>query len=106
MYVTVTRTTAEFDQPLEVSTIVGEEMTSWLRQIDGFEGLLLLSDEAGTDNLALTFWTDREVAERHRVARTRFRERVTATVRAKVEEVVDYEVTFAELGARLTAPRK
>jgi hypothetical protein len=31
---------------------------------------------------------------------------VTATVRAKVEEVVDYEVTFAELGARLTAPRK
>ena len=56
MYVTVTKTKAQSDQPLEVSTIVGEEMTSWLRQIDGFEGLLLLSNEAGTVNLALTFW--------------------------------------------------
>jgi hypothetical protein len=103
VYVTVTRTKAGSEQPLEVSTIVGEEMTSWLRQIEGFEGLLLLSDEAGTDGLALTFWRDREVAERHRVARTRFRERVTAAVDATIEEVVDYEVSFAELGAGLAA---
>ena len=75
-------------------------MASWLRQIDGFEGLLLLSDEAGTDNLALTFWKDREVAEHHRVARRRLRERETATVQATIEEVADYEVSFAELGPR------
>ena len=106
MHVTITRTKAQSDQPLEVSTIVGEEMTSWLRQIDGFEGLLMLANEAGTVNLALTFWRDREVAERHRVARRGLREGVTAAVRATVEEVVDYEVTFAELGARLAAPQR
>jgi len=106
VYVTVTRTKAQSDQPLEVSTIVGEEMTSWLRQIDGFEGLLLLSNEAGTINLALTFWKDRRVAEHHRVARRRLRERVTAAVHATIEEVVDYEVSFAELGARLAAPQR
>jgi hypothetical protein len=106
MYVTVTRTKAGSDQPVEVSTIVGEEMTSWLRQIDGFEGLLLLTREAGTTGLALTFWRDREVAERHRAARTRFRERMTAAVDATIEEVVDYEVTFCELGTGLAAPRR
>jgi hypothetical protein len=103
MYVTVTRTKAGSDQPVEVSTIVGEEMTSWLRQIDGFEGLLLLTREAGTTGLALTFWRDRDVAERHRAARTRFRERMTAAVDATIEEVVDYEVSFAQLGAGLAA---
>ena len=106
MYVTVTRSKAQSDQPLEAATIVGEEMLSWLSQIDGFEGLLLLSNEAGTTDLALTFWRDREVAERHRVARTQFRERMIAAVRATVEEVVDYEVSFAELGAGLAALRK
>jgi hypothetical protein len=42
----------------------------------------------------------------HRVARRRFRERVTATVNATIEEVVDYEVSFAELGNRLAAPQR
>jgi hypothetical protein len=90
VYVTITKSKAQSDQPLEVSTIVGDEMAFWLRQIDGFEGLLLLSNEAGTVNLALTFWKDREVAEHHRVARRRLRERVTATVQATIEEVADY----------------
>jgi hypothetical protein len=106
VYVTVTKTKAQSEQPLEVSTIVGEEMTSWLRQIDGFEGLLLLTNEDGTVNLALTFWKDREVAELHRDARARFREGVTAAARATIEEVVDYEVSFAELGAGLAAPQR
>jgi heme-degrading monooxygenase HmoA len=106
VYVTVTRTKGSPGQPLEVATIAGEEMLPWLREIDGFDGLLMLSNEAETTTLVLTFWKDREVAERHRAARARFRDRVTAAAQVTVEESKDYEVTFADLGPRLTALRR
>jgi heme-degrading monooxygenase HmoA len=103
VYVAGTRTKGPAGQPLEVATIAGEEMLPWLREIDGFEGLLMLSNEPEATTLVLTFWKDREVAERHRAARTRFRDRVTAAVQVTVEETADYEVSFAELGPRLAA---
>jgi hypothetical protein len=106
VHVSVTRTRASPDQPIEVATIAGEEMLPWLRQIEGFEGLLMLSNEAEGITLALTFWESREVAERHRAARMQFRDRVTATVNVQVEETVDFEVTFAHLGSRLAAAEK
>ncbi len=52
------------DQPIENATIVAEEMLRWFREIEGFEGLLMLSKEGTT--LGLTFWESREVAERRR----------------------------------------
>ena len=106
MHVTVTRTKGTPGQPLEVATIAGEEMLPWLRQIEGFEGLLMLSNEDEATTLVLSFWTDKEVAERHRVSRTSFRERVTAAVDVTVEDTTDYEVTFAHLGPQLAGPRR
>lgn len=101
MYVAVTRTKGPAGQPLEVATITGEEMLRWLGEIDGFDGLLMLSNEAEASTLVLTFWEDREVAERHRAARTRFRDRVTAAAEVTVEETAEYEVSFAHVGPRL-----
>jgi hypothetical protein len=101
VYVSVTRTKGSPDQPLELATIAGEEMLPWLSQIDGFDGLVMLSDEATATTLAVTFWESREVAERHQVARREFRDSVTAAVNVTVEETVGYEVTFAHLGPRL-----
>ena len=106
MHVTVTRTKGSPGQPLEVATIAGEEMLPWLSQIEGFEGLLMLSNEDEATTLVLSFWTDKEVAERHRVSRTSFRERVTAAVDVTVEDTTDYEVTFAHLGPQLAGPRR
>jgi hypothetical protein len=101
VYVSVTRTKASPDQPVEIATIAGEEMLPWLRQLDGFDGLLMLTNEDALTTLAITFWRDRDVAERHRAARTAFRDRVTAAVNVTVEEAVDYEVTFVHLGPQL-----
>jgi heme-degrading monooxygenase HmoA len=103
VHVSVTRTTASPDQPLEVATIAGEEMLPWLQGIQGFEGLLMLSNEDGT-TLVLTFWESQEVADRHRAARMQFRDRVTAAVNVQVEETVGYEVTFAHLGPQMAEP--
>ena len=98
MYVSVTRTKDPLDQPIEYATIAGEEMLPWLRQIAGFEGLLMLSNEAEGTTLVLSFWESREVAEQHRVARMQFRARITSAVNVQVEETSGYEVTFAHLG--------
>ena len=101
MYVTVTTTKGSPDQPRDIATIAGEEMLPWLSDIDGFEGLMMLTDEAGVTNLAVSFWRDREVAERHQAARVEFRDRVTAAVNVTVEDVTNYEISFAHLGPRL-----
>jgi heme-degrading monooxygenase HmoA len=101
LHVVVTRTQGTPHEPIEVATIVGEEMLRWFRDMDGFEGLLVLDSPASGATLVLTFWESLEVAERHRTARAQFRERVTSTVDVHVEEVVGYELAFAHLGPQL-----
>jgi hypothetical protein len=97
VHVSVTRTKDYLGQSLDTATIAGEEMLRWLQQIDGFEGLLMLSSEAEGTTLVLTFWESREVADEHRVARLRLRDQVTAAVSVEVQETTDFEVTFAHL---------
>lgn len=88
------------DEPIENAAVVAEEMLRWLREIEGFGGMLMLSREGTT--LGLTFWESREVAERHRVARMEFLDRMTSVADVQIEETTDFEVAFAELGPRLT----
>ncbi len=96
MHVTLTRVSTG-DQPISTATIVGEEMHGWLRDLEGFEGFLLISREGTT--IGLTFWASAEIAERYRAARDEFRSRMTSVAGVQIEEVVDYELTFAQLGA-------
>jgi heme-degrading monooxygenase HmoA len=99
MHVTVTTTKGTPGQPIEVATLAGEAMLPWLAQIDGFEGLLMMSNESDGTTLVITFWESKEVADEHREARAEFRDRITATVDVRVEHVADYELTFAGLGS-------
>ena len=99
MFVSCTRVKTS-DQPIGNATIVGEEMERWLREIDGFEGFLILSREGSS--LGLTFWKSRDVAERHRTARMQFVERMTSIAGLEVEEIVEYELTFAQLSPLVT----
>ncbi len=85
------------DQPSENATIVAEEMYRWLRETEGFEGLLFLSREGTT--LGLTFWDSREIAERHQASRMQFRDRMLSTAGVEIGETVDYEVAFRAPGA-------
>ena len=80
---------------------MAEEMTRWLRDIDGFDGFLMISRE-GT-SIGLTFWESREVAERHqgRPHAVRRPNAVGRGRRGRGED--DFEVVFAELGPRLTS---
>ena len=99
MHVTVTTTKGTPGQPLEVATLAGEAMLPWLEGIEGFEGLLMMSNENDGTTLVITFWESKEVADEHRTARAEFRDRITATVDVRVESVADYDLTFADLGS-------
>jgi hypothetical protein len=100
MHVTVTRASTG-DEPVANATIVGEEMHRWLSDVEGFVGFMVVSRQ-GT-SLGLTFWASAEVAERNRATRDEFRDRMLGVAGVVVEEVVDYELTFAELPS-LTFP--
>jgi len=45
----------------------------------------------------LSFWETREMAERHRLSRMQFIDRMTSAANVQVEEMLDFDVTFAEL---------
>jgi hypothetical protein len=94
VFVTLTRA-ATSDEPVEGAAIVAEEMERWLRDIEGFEGFLMLSREGSS--VGLTFWESREVAERNQPLRREFVDRVLSVAGVQIEEIVDYEVTFARL---------
>lgn len=92
MYVSLVRVQT-LDQPIENAPIVAEEMERWLRDIQGYEGFLMLAREGSA--IGITFWESREVAERHRASRTQFRERILSIAGVEVDEAVEYEVAYA-----------
>ena len=84
MYAAFTTTKGSVDGLPEVAAMAGETMVMWLREIDGFEGLLMLTDETTGTARVISFWRDREVAERHREARMQLRDLITQTIDVEV----------------------
>jgi hypothetical protein len=98
VYVTMNRVKTS-SEPIEGAGIVGEGLEEWLRDVEGFEGMIMLSRE-GT-SIGLTFWESREIAEKYRPLRMQFLDRVLSAVGVELEESLDLEVTFANLSPRL-----
>jgi hypothetical protein len=98
VYAAVTRATgANPDDMAEIAGMVGETLAAWLREVEGFRGLLMLTDEATGTVQAIALWDDEETADRHRVARARLRERVSATVEVELQETVGWDVPYTFL---------
>jgi hypothetical protein len=98
VFVSVT-TVDSGERTFEEATLVGEEMETWLREIDGFEGVMILFREGTT--LGITFWESQEAAERARTLRLQFLERITTMVEVKIQQIDEYEVAHASLGPNL-----
>jgi hypothetical protein len=103
VHVTLTRVSTG-DHPIENATLVAEEMLGWLRDMEGFKGLLFLSRPGET--LGMSFWESREAAELRSEARREFVERMSAVVNVRIEERVDYELTFADFEPGLEQLRR
>jgi hypothetical protein len=94
VYVSIT-TTDTTGTPEEEALMVGEEMDSWLRGLDGFRGLMLLASPGVT--LGLAFWESEEAAKRHEELRAEFRERMLTIAGARIERVEGFDVAFARV---------
>ena len=101
MYVSLTRVN-NAGQPSENATMVAQEMDRWLRDIEGYHGFLMLFRDEET--VGLTVWESKAVADLHRDARMQFIERMTSIAGVQVEEIVEYDVAFADLGPLLSDP--
>ena len=66
-------------------------------EVDGFRGLLMMTDEATGTVQVIALWDDAETAQRHRAARARLRERVSATVDVELQETVGWDVPYTYL---------
>ena len=103
MHASLTTTEGSNEGLAALATMAGETMLEWLRDVEGFRGLMLLtSEETGTTQV-IAFWESEEIAERHRVARMNLRDRITTAVGVDVRETRMYEVSFAHVPS-LTEP--
>ena len=98
MHASLTTTLGPHDgDMLEVARMAGDTMLGWLRDVEGFRGIVMLSNEETGTTHVITFWENAEVAERSRVSRLQLRDRITETVSVEVQETRQYVVAFADL---------
>ena len=99
MHVTLTRV-ATAEQQLQNAGIIGDEMTRWLSDMPGFEGLLMLSREGET--LGISFWASQEDMARQETLRAEFVERIATVAQVEILDRFPYEVTFSRLSPAVT----
>ena len=71
----------------ETARMAGESMVTWLREFDGYRGLLILADPESGRARIMTLWDTREAADRSARGRSQVRESMVAAAGAEVESV-------------------
>ena len=81
-------------QVVETARMAGESMLTWLREFDGYQGLVILADpETGTARF-MTKWDSMEAVQRSEQGRRQVRESMIAAAGAQLEQVELFEVVF------------
>jgi hypothetical protein len=81
----------------EVTRLAGEAMLTWLRQFDGYRGLLAVADEATGIAWVVTFWDSAEAEAASRPGRLGIRDKLTATAGFEIVSTAAYAVPTLEL---------
>ena len=88
----------------EISRMASESVESWLREYEGYRGLVVLTDEAAQTSRVLTFWESPEAEARARAGRGAMRDRIVATAGMEVVEFGVWEVPVYEVPTPGTDP--
>jgi hypothetical protein len=78
------------------SRMAAESMLGWLREFDGYRGLLFLADPETGSARIVTFWETLEALERSERSRRGVRESMVAAAGAELLGVDRYELFFGE----------
>jgi hypothetical protein len=81
----------------EIGRMTGEAMEGWLRDYDGYRGLILLTDEDGQQAHVITLWDTREAERESRAMRLAMRDRLAATVGMEVVGMEPFDVPVCEI---------
>ena len=80
----------------ETARMAGESMVSWLRDFDGYRGILIVADgETGRARI-ITFWDSMDAIERSERGRAQVRESMVAAAGAEIETVERVAVVFED----------
>jgi len=77
--------------------MAAEAVEGWLRDYDGYRGLLILTDEEGQRSQVITLWDTSEAEERARPARGAMRDQIAAQAGMAVEAFDVYDVPVCEV---------
>jgi hypothetical protein len=78
----------------DTARLAAESMLTWLREFDGYRGLLVLADPENGIARIMTLWESAEDLERSARGRTQVRESMVAAAGAEVESVERYELVL------------
>lgn len=76
--------------------VVGETMEPWMRQFEGYQGLMILTDQERGKARMITFWESRETADKSRHGRLKMRDQLSGTIGVTVEGTEPYTVSFVD----------
>ena len=96
MYASVTSVrTAEADLDL-TATLAAESLVDWLRQFEGYRGMLVFSSEDDGCAQFITFWDSAEALRRTEQSRSELRMQLIETGGAELEGVQAYAVVHVD----------
>jgi heme-degrading monooxygenase HmoA len=80
----------------EAARMAGEAMLSWLREFDGYRGLVILSTEEAGNVRIITLWDSKDALEASEPSRRVMRERLIETAGAELESAEAYEIVLSD----------
>jgi heme-degrading monooxygenase HmoA len=96
MYASMT-TVRSADADLDATaTMAAEAMVTWLREFDGYRGMIVLSDADSGRARIVTFWATKDDLERSARSRTEVRMQLIETAGAELEAVSAYAVVHLD----------
>jgi len=96
VHVSMSKFRGEIEDLPGTARMAAESMLSWLRQIEGYRGLLALVDEGSSSAYFVTFWENEEVVEKSRASRASLRDQMAATAGAEVVGTEEFTVAYAD----------
>ena len=81
----------------DIARMAGEAIEGWLRDYEGYHGVIVLTDEDGGRALLITLWETPEAEARARKSRGAMRDQVAATAGMTVEGMVLYEAPVVDV---------
>ena len=81
----------------ELARMATESVELWLREYEGYRGLVVLTEEAAQRSRVITFWETSEAEEKARRSRGSMRDQIAATTGMEVVDFGVFEVSVLEL---------